>query len=282
VTGRAESTGSYVRGVDDHALAPHHEATIRNVVAAFEADEAVLAVLLAGSIAHGFARPDSDVDIAIIVTPDEMVRRREAGALTYFDRSLATYEAGYVDGKYHDLGFLRDVAARGSDQARYAFVGARPLFSRVEGLDALLAAAVRYPIEEQAERIERFAGQLLAWRWYHGEAIRLGERYLELLSVQKVVLFASRIVLAANALLFPYHKWMLHVVAAAPDRPTALLDDIGALLAAPTAEGIAGVSDAVLAHYSLDLDRLATAWPMHFMRDTELAWMTGTPPIDEL
>src|SRR5690606_24391946 len=84
-------------------LAPHHLATCRNVVAEFEGRPEVLAVLLAGSIAHGYARPDSDVDIAIVVTPEELDRRAAAGRLTYFDQSLATWEGGYVDGKYHDL-----------------------------------------------------------------------------------------------------------------------------------------------------------------------------------
>jgi predicted nucleotidyltransferase len=262
-------------------LAPHHLATCRNVVAEFEDRPEVLAVLLAGSIAHGHARPDSDVDIAIVVTPEEHERRAAAGHLTYFDQSLATWEGGYVDGKFHDLAFIRDVAERGSDQARYAFVGARPMFSRVDGLDDLLAAAVRYPMAEQGERIERFAAHMVAWRWYHGEAIRLENRYLQVLGAQKVVLFACRTVLAANALLFPFHKWMLRVTADAVNRPATMIDDIDALLVEPTVERAAALSDSVIDHLAIDRDRLAT-WPMHFMRDTELAWQSGRSPIDEI
>lgn len=262
-------------------LAPHHAATCRNIAAAFEREPEVVAVLLAGSIAHGYARPDSDVDIAIIVTPEELSRRAAAGRLTYFDRSLATWDGGYVDGKYHDLAFLSDVAERGSDQARYAFVGARPLLSRVDGMDELLAAAVRYPLAERHERVERFAAHLLAWRWYHGEAVRLGDRYLLTMATGKVVLFACRTVLAANALLFPFHKWMLRVTADAPDRPASMLDDIAALLADPTTDRVAALTDSVIDHLAVDRDRLAT-WPMDFMSDTELAWQSGRSPIDEI
>lgn len=273
-------------GLDDvvSGLVPHHAATCRNVAAAFEREPGVLAVLLAGSIAHGYARPDSDVDIAIIVTPEELERRAADGRLTYFDRTLATWDGGYVDGKFHDLAFLRDVAERGSDQARYAFVGARPLVSHVDGLDELLAAAVRYPVADdagRAERVERFAAHLVAWGWYHGEAVRLGDRYLLTMATGKVVLFACRTVLAANALLFPFHKWMLRVTADAPDRPASMLDDIAALLAEPTTERVAAITDSVIDHLAVDRDRL-TAWPMHFMRDTELAWQSGRSPIDEI
>jgi predicted nucleotidyltransferase len=35
-----------------------------------EPDPSILALLLAGSIAHGFAGPDSDIDVAIVVEPD--------------------------------------------------------------------------------------------------------------------------------------------------------------------------------------------------------------------
>jgi predicted nucleotidyltransferase len=262
-------------------LAPHHLATCRNVVAEFERQPEVLAVLLAGSIAHGHARPDSDVDIAIVVTPDEFERRAAAGRLTYFDQSLATWEGGYVDGKFHDLAFIRDVAERGSDQARYAFVGARPLLSRIDGLDDLLAAAVRYPVEEQAERVERFAAHMVAWRWYHGESIRLENRYLQVLGAQKVVLFACRAVLAANALLFPFHKWMLRVTADAANRPASMIDDIESSLADPSIERVGALCDSVIAHVAIEPDRLAE-WPMHFMRDTELAWQSGHSPIDEI
>ena len=160
-------------------------------------------------------------------------------------------------------------------------MGARPLLSRIDGLDDLLAAAVRYPVEEQAERVERFAAHMVAWRWYHGESIRLENRYLQVLGAQKVVLFACRAVLAANALLFPFHKWMLRVTADAANRPASMIDNIESSLADPSIERIGALCDSVIAHLAIEPDRLAE-WPMHFMRDTELAWQSGHSPIDEI
>src|SRR4051812_11232443 len=146
------------------AMEPHHAASIRNLVAEFERDPSVLALLLGGSLAHGFAKPDSDIDVAIVLSASEFQRRQQGGKLHYNNRTLCTYD-GYIDGKYIDEEFLRLVAARGSDPARYAFKDCRVLFSHLGGLENLLAEVVRYPSAENAERTTRFIAQLLAWRW---------------------------------------------------------------------------------------------------------------------
>jgi hypothetical protein len=264
----------------DHA--PYHLDSIANVVRAFEVEPTCRALVLGGSIAHGFASPTSDIDVTIVVDTPELERRTADRRLTYTDVSACTYEGGYVDGKYVDMELLRRVADHGSDPARFAFQDARILFSNVADLADVLAAIVRYPTGDKAERIERFAAQLLAWRWYHGEAVAKRSRYLEVLALQKVVLFSCRIVLAANELLFPFHKWMLRVTGAAPDRPADLLERIDQLLADPSWDRSDGLVRTVLAHYGIDVDEMGATWPTRFMQDTELAWTTGHPPIDEL
>ena len=249
---------------------PHHAQSIQNVVAAFENDPAVVALLLGGSLAHGFARPDSDIDITIIVEAADYDLRKRERRLTYVNHTLCTYPHGYVDGKYVDESFLRLVAERGSDPARYAFDGARILFSRVSWLESVLADIGRYPVEQKRERIERFTAQLLAWRWYHGEALRQQSDYLLQLSLHKLVLFGARIVLAENELLFPYHKWMLRVLESAPRKPATLLADIRALLASPPREKVEAYCQALLDFIGVDEAAANRAWPMRFMTDTEL------------
>ena len=44
---------------------PHHSQTIQNVKEYFQREPEVQALLLSGSIAHGFHTPTSDVDIMI-------------------------------------------------------------------------------------------------------------------------------------------------------------------------------------------------------------------------
>ena len=54
---------------------PHHESSIQNLVRHFETDGEVEVVLLGGSIAHGFASPESDVDLILVVSEEAHARR---------------------------------------------------------------------------------------------------------------------------------------------------------------------------------------------------------------
>jgi len=261
----------------------HHTTSIQNLVAHLQADPAIVALLLGGSLAHGFARPDSDIDVAIVQTPEAFARQRTSGRLHYNNRELCTYP-GYIDGKYMDEAFLRAVAARGSDPARFAFQDARILFSRLPGLESLLAAIVRYPIEQQAERVARFSAQLLGWRWYFSEALRQQNPYLGLLARQKLVLFSARIVLAVNATFFPYHKWMLRVLASVPRQPPGLAAALDDLVLKPdlSFDEVDHHCRDLLTFAGLDHDTANASWPSYFMRDTELRWLEEEPAIDDL
>ena len=69
------------------------------------------------------------------------------------------------------------------------------------------------------DRVARFAAQLLAYRWFHSEAVKKDSPYLGALARHKVTLFACRIVLARNERLYPFHKWLLAETERATDRP---------------------------------------------------------------
>src|SRR5688572_225327 len=135
---------------------PHHAQSIQNVKEYFQRDLEVLALLLSGSIAHGFHSATSDVDIMIFVSEENYQKRFQAAQLTFFNTDLCTYEGGYVDGKYVSLNFLKQVLAKGSEPARFAFEGSRVLFSRVEGFEEEICKIIEYPLAEKAERIKRF------------------------------------------------------------------------------------------------------------------------------
>jgi hypothetical protein len=271
-----------VQAVTDVDMAPHHRLAIDRLVAMLEPDPDILALLLAGSIAHGYARPDSDIDVLVVVSAERMARQREEGRLTWSDPSICDWEGGYVDAKYLDLDLLGRVADHGSEPARYAFQGARVLLDRADGLQGLLARAVRYPIEGRDQRVARFTAQLLAWRWYHSEAVRKDSPYLGALARHKVTLFACRIVLARNERLYPFHKWLLTETERAPDRPPALLEDIDRMLREPDQARVERLVAEVLEWYAIDEPTANASWPSLFMEDTELAWLHGRAPIDDL
>ncbi len=258
----------------------HHQEALNRLVRIFEREDHVRALLLGGSIAHGFAQPDSDIDVSIVVDTQDFARRQQENRLLYYNAELCAYEGGYIDGKYTHPGLLKLVAERGSEPARYAFKDCRVLFSHDPEIERLLARIVRYPAEGKGRRIERFAAQVQAWRWYYGEAVKKRNRYLAVLAIQKIVLFSGRIVLTVNEMLYPFHKWLLTELGKAERKPAQLLAGIEELLTAPTVEKVDSYCATVLAFAGYREE--AHSWPNQFMLDSELNWLSQEPPVDDL
>jgi hypothetical protein len=259
---------------------PHHQRTIQRVTAFFQQHPDVLAVLLGGSLAHGFARESSDVDIMILVSAGDYQRRVAEGALQFFDRELCDYPDGYVDGKYISVAFLDQVEARGSEPARFAFQDSQILFTRVDGLAAQVQRITSYPVADKVARICRFNAQFQAWYWYMGEADKLQNPYLAGIASHKMILFGSRMLLAHNELLYPYHKWLLAVLARAPKQPAGLLEALDRFSRQPTLAHATQFFRLIADFRSWEQDGIP--WPHHFMLDSELTWMQGAAPIDDL
>jgi len=259
---------------------PHHQRAIEQVTERFRDDAEVQALLLGGSIAHGFESPESDVDLLIVVSDRDYAARLRDGALQFATGEGCDWKGGYVEGKYVGASFLAQVADSGSEPARFAFQDARVLLSRLEGLDALLAAIARYPVEGKAERIARFHAQFEAWHWYAHEGLKRSDRYLLGMALAKTVLFGGRMILAHNERLYPYHKWLLRVLEQAPERPPDLLERIAAVHAEPKQESLLGLWAAVKNFRAWEGgDR---PWPVQFLLDSELNWQAGAAPVDDL
>lgn len=257
----------------------HHAATLARVADHFSGDPAVRGLLLGGSIAHGFCTAESDVDVMIVVSDADHAERLSSARTTFFSRELCTYEGGYVDGKYVSPGLLRAVAARGSEPARFAFRDARLLLSRDPELPDLVAAAASYPLAGKADRLRRFQVQVEAWRWYCGEALKKKNLPLLRAAVAKLTLFAGRIVLLHNELLYPYHKWFLRVLASAPEKPVGLLEQIEALAREPDLEMVERFTALIREFRGWEVG--SVGWGAQFMLDSELNWLNGPAPIDD-
>ena len=258
----------------------YHTQSIQNVREYFQKDSEVLALLLGGSIAHGFETPSSDVDILILVSEADYKKRLEENRVHFFNRDLCTYEGGYVDGKYLTPGFIEQVKQKGSEPARFAFAGSQVLFSRIQGLDEEIRKASEFPQAGKAERIRRFCAQFEAWHWYCQESLRLKNDYLLGTSIGKFILFSGRLILAHNELLYPYHKWFLRVLETARDKPEGLLESIHELNAAPVIENVESLYEKVKSFRSWIEGEFN--WPTQFMFDSELNWMDGRTPVDDL
>lgn len=144
----------------------------------------------------------------------------------------------------------------------------------------LLDDISKFPIEQQEERNRRFASQLLAFKWYYSEALKKKNKYLVYLSIQKLVLFASRIVLNENQLFYPYHKWMLKVLETAENKPAGLLEKIDDLFDNHSLEKVNSLCTDILDF--INFTEKTVDWPNYFLKDSEQNWLEHEAPIDDI
>ncbi|MFT8888460.1 MAG: nucleotidyltransferase domain-containing protein [Ethanoligenens sp.] len=216
----------------------HHQAAIRAATKELSAWDEVLGVIIYGSVAHGFALENSDVDIKIVCTEAFFSAKERAGNIGYFDRGATHYEGGYVDGEFTTLARIERVAADGTEPARYDFQDAIVTFDRSGGLEKLARQAARYPVEQKHSKLLRFYAQFSAWKLHYYEALRRDNRYLAHLSALQFALYAGRLFLAHNETLFPWHKWFLQVLSSVPQKPAGLMRCMNTLIDQKRAEDI--------------------------------------------
>ncbi len=262
------------------SLLPHHRTSIERFVKQYRADETVIAILLGGSIAHGYSTAESDIDILLVLTSEAYLKRKQESKLTFSIRDLCDYPGGYIDCKVIDVSFLEIVAEKGSDPARFAFKDATVLCSKKKGLEELLQRIQRYPVHQMEERRLRFASQMLAWKWYYNEGCKKENAYLKGLGVHKFVFFACRLVLNENQLLYPFHKWMLRVVESASHAPPGFSLRLSQLMTESDLETIETLCDEVLEFYNIDENSLR--WAEVFLKDSEQNWIEHEAPIDDI
>ncbi len=260
-------------------LLSQHERLIARACELFSPDPELLGLVVGGSVAHGLATPSSDLDVMLVFSEAEAAARIERGQLTIFDDTLADYEGGYLDGKVMSLSFIDEVAESGSEPARWAFEDAFVAFSRVEGLEARIAAAAAYPEAEREEKLRDFVSHVMLMEWFMREAEKRRDRYLATFAGSRLALYAGRAVLALNRMLYPYHKWFLHELERAPSKPDDLLAQIDALLVTPSNETAGALSATVTTFANLDLTMPEAV--SRFMRRSEWNWRGGCPPLED-
>lgn len=258
-------------------LLPHHRATIEKAAAHYRADPRCRALIIGGSLVKGYARPDSDVDIMLIVTDEEYQRLTAIQEFTLYRPDLGTYEGGFVDGKFLDYQFLLAAAERGGEPTRWSFLNAMVIYSDIPDLEALIERIATYPLHEQQEKIRRFCGQLGILHWYMGEAEKHSNPYLLTRVTADLVLFAARLILAHNRMLFPFHKWMMAEVRRAPDKPDDFVHLLEDLLQAPGSAAATALYDCVTAFG--DWRMTGQEASNIFAEETERSWLYRRPPL---
>ncbi len=257
----------------------HHRRAIDRLADAYRDDARFRGLIIGGSIAKGFARDDSDVDFMIIATDDEYEQRLAARDLFINRRDLCDYDGGFVDGKIIDLAYLEDVAERGNEPSRAAFLGAFAAYSDIPGLDALLQRIPVYPDDGHDTRIKAFYSMAFIQHWLLHEAERHGNRYTLTRAASQLALFCGRLILAHNRTLFPYHKWLPRTLESVPDKPADLMARFDALLAEPGGNTATALFESVRDFHDWGVSDLeAYTW---FMTDVEWSWMSGSAHIED-
>ena len=257
----------------------HHLETIEKVKQHFLQDKDVLALIIGGSLVKGWGMENSDVDIMIVVTDEDFARRQAENQILYFTRDFCDYPDGYVDGKFINISFLREVAEKGNEVARSAFVKVYPAFSHDPEIDMLLSQIPVYPEWDRERRMTSFYSQVIMQRWFIGEAQKRNNTYLLTRASADLTLFGGRAILAYNRILYPYHKWFLKVLEEAPEKPANILKLTQAVLENPTTDTADAYINALneLRDWGIDMSQAST----HFTRDSEWSWRTGFPPIHD-
>lgn len=259
----------------------NHQKSIAYITKKFSGDPDVLALLISGSIAHGFNTEKSDVDINIVVGNDYFETKKKAKALTYGESAENFYTGGYYDGKYITLDFLNSVAEHGNEPSRFALHDSLIAFDKTGRVKEIMERIARYPSERVHESALRFLSQFEGWKWYCGEALRKEDAYLLDVSVLKLILFGGRLILLHNKLFFPYHKWFLKVLERAPEKPDGLIACIQVLMKERSKENIDIFYNIIMNYYDW-AEGQEYSWSSYFVSDIEHNWLTGHEYIENI
>ena len=258
----------------------HHQQAIEAATSKLKERAEVLGVIIGGSVAHGFANERSDIDLMIVVSNETYQTVVDKGDLHYYEKDSTPYEGGYVDGKYTCEALIRDVAERGSEPARFAYRDGIVTYSKIDGLEDLVAKAAQYPAHEKQEKLEKFYAQLEAWKWLFEEGVKRNEIYLMDHAAAHVVLFAGRLILAHNETLYPFHKWFMRVLDGVEQKPDGMMKLMEQALRHKTKENIDALFNAVTGY--TEWPKPQKGWPARFMLDSELMWRTGHVPVGDM
>ena len=260
---------------------PSQQKAIEYIAQKFLADPQIDALLVTGSIAHGFNEEFSDVDIAIVISEELYQQKKANEILTYWESAENFYHGGYFDGKFISLENLALIAERANEPTKFAFQDAIIAFDKTNHIGKILKIIGNYPLELYSKNVLRFLAQIEGWKWYCKEAINKNNKYLLDISVTKFILFVGRLILLDNKMFFPYHKWFLRVLETVPNKPQNLIMYINELLNEKTMKNINNLYELII-KYKNWTNGLEYSWTSYFVNDIELNWMNGNEFVENI
>lgn len=254
----------------------HHERALAAYADSVRASPSTLAVIAVGSVARGTERSDSDVDVYLVVADAAFDAALAAGRLSWTERHDEDYPGGYLDVKVVSPRVLAAAAESGDDPMRASFEGARIAFARDVDVAAAIEPIVRLPEEAWRGRVRSHVAQArIHGGYFLPQAELRGDPFLRLHAATHLALAAARAALAERRTLLRGPKYVAAALAGL-DLPEGFLESWRALVADPGLDSGTRML-AVLEDWlgpALDPDATLST----FIRDNELAWLTGAAP----
>ncbi len=258
----------------------HHEKSTENLMGYFKGDEAVLAIVLGGSVAKGCERPDSDLDAIIVVTDEKYADLEKSNRLSECIEGYCTYKGGYFDIKYCTVQYLRTLAQRGSEPSRNAFVSAKCLYSKNPEINDLIPQIGVFQKNLKEEKLFSFYSALSLNNGYFWR-VSQNNIYLRHKAAADIVLFGFRLLLQDNEVLFPCHKALLQTVKSLKNKPENIVEKANAFLSQLTDETREDFASSIKKFISYTPPADFSAILSRFIDDNELWWYKERPVIAE-
>jgi predicted nucleotidyltransferase len=260
-------------------LHKHHEDAMHRAKDRILETDGVIAILLGGSIARGVERADSDVDLIVVVNDEDWDRRAKSGELTFVWKDVADWQWGYVEGRFLSQSFIAEAATRGSEPTRHSFISVKPIHSIDPGIESQVAKIPIYQEHERQYKIDAFMSQMQINRvYFHPDSIWRSNPFMLHRATTEIVLFAGRLILAHNRVLFPCQRRLMEYVRKAPDKPAEFEDMAFRFLADPAEDNR---EELVKMIESFTDWNVTTDWTNAFERDNEMSWFTRSYAIAE-
>jgi predicted nucleotidyltransferase len=257
----------------------HHEDSIAAFVERTRQDPRVLGIVLDGSVASGRERPDSDVDLILIMSEGAFADAWRDNQLMRVEREGVTYEGGYYDIKLGSVGYLQRAADRADDPTRAALLDARVVWSRIDGLEELVAAVPRLPDEAWEQRMASFIAQVRLHQGYFlRQAAEHDNHFLLHHAATHLVGAGGRALLALNRTFFQGQKYLDQTLAGLERVPDGYAAAARAVLDDPGPQTGGRYRDLIESYHPWPLsddETLST-----FLRGNELGWYSGEAPTE--
>ena len=275
----AEKRALIEEGKGGYRMLKHHEESMKELLKYYSAMEGVIAVVVGGSVMHGNARPDSDLDAIIVVTEEDYERRKAENRLAEVVYGHCTYEGGYFDVKFKSKKVLLLAAEHASEPTRNAYRDAVALYSLDKDIQGIVDKISAYPEREAADKVRCFNSNLQLNRGYFLNCVKEDNAYMRAHLAQEIVYSVYRLILLENRVLFPCNRRLEDAVRACSHRPENILELGAAFLKDISTETCEAFVTAFWNESELPLTDDVSANCSAYVHYYEDWWMEERPPF---